>query len=426
MKLKINYLLLVLPIILVFIISGCVQQTERESNLEESSLDNIELGNFCRGEAECNTFCHDNKGRCKDYCENNTNNKLCQKIGFADKICDDEKVIFDYAPVNLDKTIILLPLGLMAGGHVTPVDHHYFQNFDNKEFNIEIYSPGEGIVTSIQHMPGAKEGEDYRIVIDHSCSVSSIYIHIGILSEKLKQYAPSNNKYVGVKVPVEAGEILGYYMNNVDYSIADTEVILPGLLIPEHYDPETWKIHTANIYDYFNEPIKNKLIEKSLRTAEPINGKIDYDIEGKLSGNWFLQGSNGYFGTEKYGYWQEHLAIAYDYFDPERVVFSIANYDEKDSHQFGVKGNSPNPSEIGVDYGLIKYELVEYDYITPNGNPWDRKSLVKGLKTKSTDIVQGVLLVQVLDNKKIKLETFPGKTASQVNGFSDNAKIYER
>ena len=38
----------------------------------------------------------------------------------------------------------------------------------------------------------------------------------------------------------------------------------------------------------------------------------------------------------------------------------------------------------------------------------------------------GVVLVQVLEDQKIKFETFPGKIASEVTGFTNAAKIYER
>ena len=106
------------------------------------------------------------------------------------------------------------------------------------------------------------------------------------------------------------------------------------------------------------------------------------------------------------------------------IVFSIAGYEGEDSRQFGVKGNSPDPAEVSTENGIIKYELVEYDWITPNGSPWDRKSLVKGLKTQSNELVQGILLVQVLDNHKIKLELF--SAASEIMEFTTNVKIYER
>lgn len=353
-----------------------------------------------------------------------------EQIGreIRDGKCEGTKTKFDFAPVNLDKTKVFLPLGLMIGSHVTPIDHHYFQNFDNEGFDIEIYSPGKGIITDIGHMPGAKNGEDYRIVIEHTCTISSIYIHLGIFDEKFKKYAPDNNGYASVKIPVEAGELIGYYEKNVDYNLVDKEIILNGFVTPKLYEGESWKIHVPNTYEYFNEPILSKLIEKSIRTAEPISGKIDYDIDGKLVGNWFLEGTNGYAGesTSKEKYWLGHLSFVYDAYDPERIIISIGNYNREDSRQFAVKGNTPNPANVGVEDSLIKYELVQYDYIDSHGKSWDRISLVKGLKTISREDVEGVVLVQMIENRKIKFEAFPGKTASQVNGFTENAKMYER
>ena len=400
------------------------------------------LGELCSNEDECITFCQNNKERCEAYCNNNEN-KLCQIISpkeglketalFEEEIKDDKKckgtkTKFDYAPVNLDKTLVMLPLGLMAKNHVTPIDHHYFQNFDNEEYDIEIYSPGDGFITEIGHMPGAKNGEDYRVVIEHTCTISSVYIHLGIFSEKFKEYAPTNNRYASISIPVTAGEVIGYYKKNVDYNLVDNEIVLKGFVVPENYNAESWKIHVPNTYEYFNEPIRNKLIEKSLRTAEPISGKIDYDIDGKLVGNWFLEGTNGYAGssTNKEGYWLGHLSFVYDAYDPNRIVISIGNYNNEEQKQFGAEENSPNPTDITIEDGLVKYELIEYDYITPNGNSWDRKSLIKDLKTKSYEVVQGVVLVQMIENRRIKFEAFPGKTASQVSKFTQNAKIYER
>ncbi len=341
--------------------------------------------------------------------------------------CEGTKIKFDFAPVNLDKTKVFLPLGLMIESHVTPIDHHYFQNFDNEEYNIEIYSPGKGRITNIQHMPGAKDGEDYRIVIEHTCTISSIYIHVGILAEKFKKYSPERG-YRGESIPIEAGELIGYYEKNVDYNLVDKEIVLDGFVTPEFYKGEEWKIHVPNTYEYFNEPIKSKLIEKSIRTTEPIAGKIDYDIDGKLVGNWFLEGTNGYSDdiTNKGKYWLGHLSIVYDAYDPERIVISIGNYNNEDSKQFGVKTNSPDPANVGIESGLVKYELVDFDYVTSNGTPWDKISLTKGLKTLSRKNVEGIVLIQMIENRKIKFEAFPKKTSSQVSEFTENAKIYER
>jgi len=390
---KINIYILILFIVLVIFISGCVQQSETEKNYRKDSA--IKENEY----------------------KTNRNSE-----------CDNNEVKFDFAPVNLEKTNVMLPLGLMVGSHVTPIDHHYFQNFDNQKFDIEVYSPGKGDVTNIQHMPNAKEGEDYRVVIEHSCTLSSIYIHIGYLSEKLKPYAPIGMNSANVKIPVEAGEIIGYYKNNVDYNLVDTNFVLSGFIVPESYRAEPWKIHIPNTYDYFNEPIRSKLIEESLRTVEPISGKIDYDIDGKLVGNWFLEGTDGYSGdgTNMERYWLGHLSFVYDSYDPDFIVLSIGNYNQEDSKQFGVKGNEPNPAEVSIEDGLIKYELVKYEHVKSNGGYWDRISLVKDLKVSSNEIIEGVVLVQMIENRKIKFEVFPGKTASQVNGFTENAKIYER
>jgi hypothetical protein len=78
------------------------------------------------------------------------NTELIHEKEDGAKECDG-KTVFNFPPVNLEKTELLVPLGLMAGSHVTPVDHQYFQNFANAKPDIEVYSPADGIITSIQH-----------------------------------------------------------------------------------------------------------------------------------------------------------------------------------------------------------------------------------------------------------------------------------
>ena len=42
------------------------------------------------------------------------------------------------------------------------------------------------------------------------------------------------------------------------------------------------------------------------------------------------------------------------------------------------------------------------------------------------EVVQGTVLAQVLPDRKLKFEAFPGKIAAEVKGFTSAAKIYER
>ncbi|MEK6869289.1 MAG: hypothetical protein AABX74_03615, partial [Nanoarchaeota archaeon] len=429
-------LFLMLVVSFIFII-GCVQEEEKSNTGLTERIEktpdvsaNQGLGNLCSGKDECITFCHDNKGRCTQYCEDNPDNNLCaavfpfQATTGDSELCQGAKIRFDHAPVNLEETELFLPLGLMAGGHVTPIDHHYFQNFANTEADIEVYSPGDGVVNEIQHMPGAPAGKDYRVVIQHTCTISSIFIHIEVLAEKLAAQAPEN--FAGVDISVKAGEIIGWYKTNVDFNLVDTDVTLSGFVIPEHYkEQDPWKIHVPNTYEYFNEPIKSKLLEKSVRTIESRAGKIDYDIDGRLSGNWFEEGSNGYAGKIGEEYWESHLSFAYDFMDPSLVIVSMADFKGK-PNQYAVKGNFPDPAEIDRNSGMAKYELVSWGYTTENGQEWDKTKLAKVIKATAGVHVDGTVLVQMLEDRKIQFEAFPEKTASQVNGFTENAKIYER
>jgi len=351
-----------------------------------------------------------------------------------DKVNCVEKTIYKYSPVNLEKTKVVVPFGLMAGNHVTPVDHQYFQNFNNLEPNIEVYSVDGGIVKNIQSMTGRyydpgqnKEIEvtDYRLTIDHPCEISSIYIHVAKLSEKLSKFAPEKDSYTTVNVEVNAGEIIGWYTSNVDFNLVDNNFLLKGFVNPEYYKSESWKVHVPPTFDYFTEDIKNKMIEKSLRSVEPFEGKFDHDIDGKLIGNWFEENTNFYEGLNRENYWETHISISPDYIDPTYFIISLGNYEGRPA-QFGTKTNSPFPSDVSTESGIIKYELTSYQYYVDN-ILWDRKSVAKGIKAKSSESqVEGTVLFQLLEDRKLKVEIFPRKKGSEVNGFTINAKIYER
>ncbi|MES9940206.1 MAG: hypothetical protein ABW104_14085 [Candidatus Thiodiazotropha sp. 6PLUC2] len=80
------------------------------------------------------------------------------------------------------------------GNHVTPIDHQYYVAPDfgeNESIEIDVYSPADGTVSSIQHM-GNFNNDDYRFVVDHAENLQSIYIHVDNLSDKLAAYAPAD------------------------------------------------------------------------------------------------------------------------------------------------------------------------------------------------------------------------------------------
>ena len=347
---------------------------------------------------------------------------------------DDENIMFDYAPFDLNNVVFIEPLGAMIGNHVTPIDHQYYMALDHMlqdqaVIMVDVYSPASGTVTQIQHMtslPGDDTAviDDYRIGIEHTSTISSIYIHLDTLSAKIAAVAPPPGEYASVSVAVGAGETIGYYSGTIDYNVVDENIVLTGFVNPDSYQAESWKIHTPAPFDYFNEPIKSQLIEKCLRTAQPVGGKIDYDIDGRLIGSWFKENTNGYAGLDPANYWVGHLSVVYHNVDPEHIIVSLGSYNNQ-PRQFGVKNNSPDPADVSVDTGQVLYELVDYDYYDGDVR-WDRESLVKGLKLRNSDFVQGVVLFQLLEDRRLKVEIFPYMTAAGVGTFTQNAMIYVR
>lgn len=367
--------------------------------------------------------------------------EIDQKIALENKEdgskiqCKGKGIVpFSFPPMALEDIAFIEPIGQMIGGHVTPIDHGYYTAKgwkpgtprDNPTVFKEVMTPADGVVQSVQSMPTEFKSStfgDYRIVIYHTCSVFTIYIHVNQLSTKLQAIADT-----GKTVEVKVGEVIGK-APGFDFSVHNEDITLPGFLIQEHYDAEPWKVHTVDMFGYFKEPLRTKLLEKNVRQIEPRGGKIDYDIDGKLVGNWFEENSQWYYGKKQYqrmsGYWTTHLAFAYDGLDPTLVIVSLGNF-SNDARQFAVKGNAPDPATVDITDGLVKYELVEFEYITTEGSFWDRMSLVKVSKAQGMNLVMGTVLVQMIEKRKINVEVFPGKKASEVKDFTQNAKVYER
>ncbi len=422
---KPRYLLLILALVAIVSISGCVaNQNIQLDKSGESFIDTL------KNISENTSY---NKSSSPNYPNQNNyqNYNKCSGTG---------AVNLTASPRNIEDIGLFVPMGLMIGDHVTPIDHGYFyppnwkMDVTSSELK-DVFVPADGIITQIGRMPDyfktTKESDlqDYRIIIYHTCTFYTIYIHLNLLSPRIKdiigEIKPSENKEVSIKV--NAGELLGR-ANAFDFSVHNEDITLTGFITPKNYQREYWKIHTVDPFDYFIEPIRSQILAKNPRTTEPRGGKIDYDIDGKLIGNWFLEGTNGYAGIESQpNYWVSHLAFAPDAYDPAHFIISIGEFEERYSKQYAAKGNTPNPSDVSKDSGLVKYELVEFDYIDSTGKIWDKRNYTSEIKliNKGSES-RGIMLVQILENRRLKIESFPGKQASEVSAFTEQAKIYER
>ena len=143
------------------------------------------------------------------------------------------------------------------------------------------------------------------------------------------------------------------------------------------------------------------------RILEPRGGKIDYDVPGRIIGNWFLESEVPLCG---FGQPSAQLALAYGHIHGDRIAIADG-YNRRFGPPFNerkwVKGNAPRPETIGLSDGLVKYELISPFTVTEGP-------------------VIGTFLVKMLDSNHLQVETFVGKAAEDVEGFTENARVYVR
>ncbi|MEE8318905.1 MAG: hypothetical protein V3R36_04610 [Dehalococcoidales bacterium] len=372
--------------------------------------------------------------------------------------CEDTgEIVFTVSPIELDAITALEPLGELTGivaGHITPGDHTGFQYAGPPDFPAyDLRALADGFIVRVERHPytppeGYPAGiKNYHVYFEHSCTFFTGYIHVTELAPEILaaddelariDAAPSTeDSFTYPRIPVKAGQIIGKVqgvsllgMLTVDTSVTHNDYVTPSI-----YEGEPWKRHAVAPYDYFTEDIREKLMEKNPRTAEPRGGRYAFDIDGRLVGNWFQDGTGyaggdadvvqGTCGNSPCPYWNGHLAFVYDFVTPDQVRISIG-YDTGlyPGTPYGVKGNTPDPANVSVETGPVKYELVALEDVTTD---YGFVTMSMPLITRNDESrVIAVFLVEMVDDRTIKMEIFPDMTAGQVTGFTDSAKIYRR
>ncbi len=337
-------------------------------------------------------------------------------------------------PMDETDYSMIIPYGLMVGGHVTPIDHQYFSPavFDSPRDAYPVYAMADSTIVDISERTNER-GTEYRFVFMMSCTFFYYYDLVTSLAPEIKAVYESR-KRDDIRIPLKAGDLVGRIGGQtLDFAVWDTTKPLKGFIVPEHYNAEVWKLYTADPLDYYTAEVKEKALAKYIRTVEPISGKIDYDIDGKLIGNWFLEGTEGYVGgggnTGKKEYWGGHLSIAPDHVDPSAMIFSVGTWDGGEPKQFLIRTGAPDPATVGVETGAVKYDLVQADWQTADGKPWDRKVITKGPKAipnANANNFGGCAVLQLMQTREVKVETFPNQRCAAVSDFSAQAKIYRR
>ena len=345
-------------------------------------------------------------------------------------------------PIEPKDIELITPMGRVQDSHVTPTDHQYIIPKGTKSGSIitaepkkyQIKAPFDGYIVNVELFKEPVESayrkdpyaNNYLVVFEYSCDFYVRLIHIDTLSDEINSQVKfddpnSQHPYANPRIKVKEGEVIGTVgPHSFDFQIMDTTKPDENILKPENIDP--WTSVTVDSFDYVTDSLKNELLPKNLRTKEPLGGKVGYDKEGTLAGNWFQVGRDR---NERNEYWTQNLSIVYDHIDESQIRVSLGDFGGYPK-AYGVKGNSPDPKDVTKSSGLTKYELLRPDYYDSSGKVWDTISFVLNLVSKNTNDMAGVVLFELQSDGKLKVETFPGKSADGVSGFTSKALMYER
>ena len=346
-------------------------------------------------------------------------------------------VMFNNSPMKIEDINFLMPYGQIVGGHITPIDHMYFYSLkgsggreayevlaiqDAFIFNIETREIG---VESQQ-----KQEADYRLDMVHTCTFGSYFDLVTKLSPELekkwKENRNQNGDFTGAYV--KAGEVIGYVgEQSLDFGVYNYSNPL-NFINPEAYESvEPWKIYTDDPFLYFADDVRENLLKKMMRRSEPRIGRINYDVDGTLSGNWFEVETNFYEGIDRSKYWDGHFSLSLNDIDPNYWQIGIG-FLEVYENTFIIQGN-PIPLEVKVGSGKQIYELVTFRMFVENnpGKDWFREPHEEG-DTLSIGLgnVVGYVMLELIDTQSLQLEVFLNTKKELIKDFTDQSRTYER
>jgi hypothetical protein len=288
---------------------------------------------------------------------------------------------FQVSPVALAQIRFIVPLGnLNPPGHTTPTDHIYFYFADPGASEspvarrTDFFAPANGTVTSVIDNG---VGADRKIMFCGTTKVSYYIDHL----------IPTVMLTNGTQV--KAGDRLGTTGSSfgIDLGITNQDVTLTGLLNLSRYP--AGEEHTDAPVKYFTDPLRGQLYAKVRRLGPDLDGRFDYDVAGRLSGNWFGDAD------------QAPLSFAYDTYDPALVRIATSSGLALAPAVFEIAAADPAPRDVSVASGLVTYSLAR------GGAP------------------VGHMLVQMLDDQRIRVEVFAPATMP-ATAFTGSAKVFVR
>lgn len=298
------------------------------------------------------------------------------------------------SPVELSAIDTINPLGHMTTPfNVLPQARIYFVLVDRTRTNV-VSAPAGGTVTWLL---GPKP--DYRVEVQVSPTLKWYVDHVlpepGIVLGALVA--------TGQRVAVHSGASCC-----VDFGVLNSGLQLTGYVNRARYSRETLDADAP--LRYFSEPLRSRLYARVNRFATDRDGRHDLDRPGRLVGNWFLEGTPE-AGSLLPENWPRQLAFAYSNTHPGMILISNGGSLPL-RNILAVQDGAPDPADVSVSTGMVIYRLYQKEPPVSEGNQKGTTQL-------------GVLLVQMLDDNRIRAEVFEGATASPT-AFTSAALVFTR
>jgi hypothetical protein len=339
------------------------------------------------------------------------------------------KVFFSHPPIGLEGVFYFESMGALF----TPYqeDHGGFfhvEQFADGETTIPVLAPADGQVVVLRTHEGIGAENQYAIHLRVSTTTWLLWGHVGRLSDRLASEAPPLGSSRNVRIPVTAGEVIGYVAKQaLDLAVND-ESRQAQLLHPEFYSSNP---NAVPLEDYYLEPLRSQLIGLTVRDAEPRTGRMGHDVAGTLAGLWFREGSDPTVFRDDHAF---HFGYHHLLTRQANIVDGLAFADDNKGPldvslwNFWVKGN-PRMEDITPASGVVKLEMYPSRAgITGSAPNWTLED-VTGLDDRVP--TWSILLVEMLDDDTIRLERFDatestGISPDDVTGFTADARTYHR
>lgn len=291
----------------------------------------------------------------------------------------------------LDPAVVefIAPLGnLNPPGHTLPTDHVYFyyRLLNPSAPARAVFAPADG---TIQSAINGNNGEAKLLVA--AASPCTYY---------LDHIVPDAG--VGQGSTLKAGQRIG--MTNtggasfgIDLGVFCDTVTVP-FANPARYSSES--LHGDSPIKYFDEPVRSQLYALVRRASGDRDGTFNYDVAGRLIGNWFAD-TTPVSSSMQPENWPLHLSFAYDNFDPAVMRISSGG-------ALGFVGaptyapGPPSPADVSVSSGRVVYRLV----------------------SQTVPPLTGLLVVQMTADDRIRVEYQPADRPDA--DFTAGARIYVR